>query len=195
MASTITVRCQAPTLGWQDNTDGPKDIVTNAAGRKPMRRIGALLGVGALAAGGLSLAAPAAVAQNSQTFRDCSLLVQGFDPDFVQLFGVALSPQGALTVSPSQRQLQLEGSESSDPGDSAGHVTLKASISAPQVATKSVSGTGTGKVVLSVPLTRPRGGRTYTISWSATFDNGNHACPSPLTPENTTPKPFVVKVD
>jgi hypothetical protein len=121
-------------------------------------------------------------------------LVQGIDPDFVQLFGVMLSPQGALTVSPSQKTLQLEGSESSDPGDAAGHMTLTATISAPHVASKSVSGAGTGKVILSVPLTRSPKARTYTISWSAVFDNGNHACPSPLTPENTTPKPFVVRV-
>ena len=159
-----------------------------------MRRIGALFGVGALALGGISMAAPGALAQNSPTFRDCSLLVQGIDPDFVQLFGVRLSPQGTLTVSPSQSKLQLEGSESSDPGDASGHVTLKAIVTAPHVATQTVSGGGTGKVVLSVPLARPRTGRTYTISWSATFDNGNHPCPSQLTPENPSPTPFVVRV-
>jgi hypothetical protein len=142
----------------------------------------------------MSIAAPTALAQNSPTFRDCSLFVQGFDPDFVQLFGVMLSPQEALTVSPAQTKLQLEGSESSDPGDSSNHVTLKAIVTAPHVATQTVSGASTGKVVLSVPLTRSRAGRTYTISWSATFDNGNHLCPSPLTPENTAPTPFVVKV-
>jgi hypothetical protein len=159
-----------------------------------MRRLGALLGVGALAVGGFALTAPAAIAQNSPTFRDCSILAQGIDPDFVQLFGVMLGPQGTLTVSPSQSTLHLEGSESSDPGDAAGHVTLKAAVTASHVATQSVSGAGTGKVILSLPLVNPRPGRTYTISWSATFDNGNHACPSPLTPENTTPKPFVIKV-
>jgi hypothetical protein len=142
----------------------------------------------------MSIAAPAALAQNSPTFRDCSLFVQGVDPDFVQLFGVMLSPQGTLTASPSQGRLQLEGSESSDPGDSSNHVTLKAIVTAPHVATQTVSGAGTGKVVLSVPLTSSRVGRTYTISWSATFDNGNHSCPSPVTPENTTPTPFVVRV-
>jgi hypothetical protein len=142
----------------------------------------------------MSIAAPAALAQNSPTFRDCSLFVQGVDPDFVQLFGVMLSPQGTLMVSPTQTKLQLEGSESSDPGDSSNHVTLKATVTAPHVATQTVSGAGTGKVVFSVPLTSSRAGRTYTISWSATFDNGNHSCPSPLTPENTTPTPFVVRV-
>lgn len=159
-----------------------------------MRRVGALLGVGALTLGVMSIAAPAAVAQNSPTFRDCSLFVQGVDPDFVQLFGVTLSPQGGLTVSPSQAKVQLEGSESSDPGDASNHVTLKAIVTAPHVETQTVSGAGTGKVVLSVPLSSPRTGRTYTISWSATFDNGNHPCPSPLTPENSKPTPFVVSV-
>src|SRR5205807_8398048 len=119
-----------------------------------MRRIGALLGVGGLAVGALALAAPAATAQNSPTFRDCSILVQGVDPDFVQLFGVMLSPHGSLTVPPTERQLQLEASESSDPGDSAGHVTLKATVSAPHVATHTISGAGTGKAVVSVPLTK-----------------------------------------
>jgi hypothetical protein len=151
--------------------------------------------LGALAVGGFSLTAPAATAQNSPTFRDCSIFVQGIDPDFVQLFGVMLSPQGTLTVSPSQKKLQLEGSESSDPGDSAGHVTLKAAVTASHVAMQSVSAASAGKVIVSLPLVNPRPGRTYTISWSATFDNGNHPCPSPLTPENTTPKPFVVTVD
>jgi hypothetical protein len=160
-----------------------------------MRKFGALAGAGALAVGGSLLAAPAATAQNSPTFRDCSIVAQGIDPDFVQLFGVALSSKGTLTVPSSQKQLQVEASESSDPGDSAGHVTLKATIIAPHVATQSISGAGTGKVVVSVPLVRPRAGRSYTISWSATFDNGNHQCPSPLTPENTSPRPFVVTVN
>jgi hypothetical protein len=158
-------------------------------------KIEALVGAGALALGGFALAAPAAIAQNSPTFRDCSLLVQGLDPDFVQLFGVALSPQGTLTVPSSQRQVQVEASESSDPGDSAGHVTLKATVTAPHIATERVSAAGTGKVVLSLPLSKSRVGRTYTVSWAATFDNGNHQCPSRLTPENPSPKPFVVTVN
>jgi hypothetical protein len=158
-----------------------------------MRRLGVLLGTGAVAVGGFSLVAPAATAQNSPTFRDCSLGAQGIDPDFVQLFGVGLTPQGTLTVSPSTKRLQLEGSESSDPGDSAGHDQLRATVTASHVPTQTVTGAGTGKVILSLPLLQPRPGRTYTVSWSATFDNGNHACPSPLTPENTSPKPFVIQ--
>ena len=51
-----------------------------------------------------------------------------------------------------------------------------------------------GMVELQAPLRRRIVGRQYTISWAATFDNGGHACPSELTPENTTPKPFVVTV-
>jgi hypothetical protein len=160
-----------------------------------IRKIETLMGAGALALGGFVLSAPAATAQNSPTFRDCSLLAQGVDPDFVQLFGVTLSPQGTLKVPPSQKQLQVEASESSDPGDGAGHVTVKATVSAPRVPTRTVSGAGIGKVVVSVPLINPRVGRTYTISWVATFDNGNHQCPSPLTPENTSPKPFAITVN
>ena len=82
----------------------------------------------------------------------------------------------------------------SDPGDSLGHVTLNAVITAPQVPTRTVSGAETGKVVLSLPLLKTKVGRRYTISWSATFDNGMHLCPSPQTPENTEPNPFVVSV-
>ena len=105
-----------------------------------------------------------------------------------------MSRQGTLTVAPSQKGLQLEASESSDPGDSSGHVTLRATLTTSHMAAQTVTGAGTGKVILPLSLPQPRPGRTYTISWSATFDNGNHACPSPLTPENTSSTPFMVKV-
>jgi hypothetical protein len=155
-----------------------------------------LIGLGALAVGTSSGAVSTASAANSPTFRDCSLLVAGFDPDFVQLSGVLVGPQGTLNVPRGQRQLQLEASESSDPGDSSGHVTLNAAVATPHVPTQTASGAETGKVILVMPLLRSRlGGRTYTISWSATFDNGNHLCPSAQTPENTEPRPFVVTVD
>jgi hypothetical protein len=134
------------------------------------------------------------VAANSPTFRDCSLFVSGFDPDFVQVSGVTVTSGGTLTVPLSQGQVSIEASESSDPGDNVGHVTLDVSVTAPRVPTQSFSGAATGKVELSVPLRRRKRGRTYTISWAATFDNGNHLCPSESTPENTTPKPFVVTV-
>ncbi len=133
-------------------------------------------------------------AANSPTFRDCSLFVSGFDPDFVQLSGVTVTSQNTLTVRPSQNHVPLEASESSDPGDNLGHVTLTATISAPHTPTQTVFGAATGRVFLAVPLIGSGGGKSYTIAWSATFDNGQHLCPSPNTPENTGPNPFVVTV-
>jgi hypothetical protein len=139
-------------------------------------------------------AAASADAANSPTFRDCSL-VGGIDPDFVQLTGVSVGPGGSLIVSRGQQQVGIEASESSDPGDNLGHVTLDVKVSSPNQPTIDRSGAGTGKVVLSIPLERStKVGRSYTISWSDTTDNGNHACPSASTPENTTPMPFVVIV-
>ena len=99
-----------------------------------------------------------------------------------------------MTVPPSQKQVQLEASESSDPGDSAGHVTLSSTVTAAHVPARTVSGAAVGRVVLSVPLIGSRPGRSYTINWAATFDNGMHQCPSAVTPENTSPNPFVVTV-
>jgi hypothetical protein len=148
----------------------------------------------ALALGMTSLHVPAVSAANSPTFRDCSLFVSGFDEDFVEISGVTLTPQGTLTVQPSQNSVQLEASESSDPGDSAGHVTLAVTVNAPGVHSRTVTGAAVGRVFVAVPLAGSGTGRTYTISWAATFDNGNHLCPSPQTPENTTPSPFVVTV-
>jgi hypothetical protein len=108
---------------------------------------------------------------------------------------VTVTPEGTLTVPRSQKEVPIEASESSDPGDSLGHVTLTVSVTALHVPTQSVSGEATGKVDLSAPLRRRKLGRSYTISWAATFDNGNHLCPSESTPENTTPKPFGVSID
>jgi hypothetical protein len=156
-----------------------------------MWRMRMLVGLGALAAGAALPGVPTASAANGPAYRDCSLAL-GLDPDFVQLLGATVSPQGTLTVLPSQRLVQLEGSESSDPGDSAAHATLTATVSSRQ-GTRTVSGAGTGKVRVSVPLAP--GGKSYTISWAATFDNGNHQCPSAFTPENETPKPFVVTAE
>ena len=155
----------------------------------------ALVVAGALAALAASLTIPAARAANSPTFRDCSAFVEGFDPDFVQLLGVTVTPQGTLTVRPSNNTVQLEASESSDPGDSAGQVTVTATVTAPRVPARTVSGgPQQGSVTVSVPPVGSGVGKTYTISWSATFDNGNHACPSPFTPDNTSSNPFVVTV-
>ena len=152
-----------------------------------------LVGLGALAAGTASLGVPTASAANGPTFRDCSL-AGGLDPDFLQLFGATVAPQGALTVKPSQNQLSLEASESSDPGDNLGHVTLTATVTSPTVAAHTVSGAGTGKVFVSIPLEGSGTGKSYTISWAAVFDSGNNPCPSQFHPENETPKPFVVTV-
>ncbi|HMC52799.1 MAG TPA: hypothetical protein VKI64_08575 [Acidimicrobiales bacterium] len=161
-------------------------------GRRRLLTGGVVLAV----AGAIALVGPAARADNSPTFRDCSAFAPGFDPDFVEISGVAVGADGGLTVSPSQNSVQLLGAESSDPGDSAGHVTLTATVTAPGVPAQTTSGAGTGQVVLQVPLVGSGAGRTYTVSWSATFDNGNHPCPSTVTPENTPadPHPFVVTV-
>jgi hypothetical protein len=159
-----------------------------------MLRIRIAVGLAALAVGLASQAIPAASAANSPTFRDCSLVTAGFDPDFVQLVGATVTPEGTLRVPRSQKKVVLRASESSDPEDNKGHVTFEVRATAAHVPTQSLSGAGTGKVELSVPLRKRRMGRSYTISWSATFDNGNHLCPSANTPENTTPKPFVVTV-
>jgi hypothetical protein len=159
-----------------------------------MWRIRMFVGLAAVAAGASLLPVASAGAANSATFRDCSL-VAGTDPDFVILSGVTAGPGGSLTVKRRTPQVALEASESSDPGDNLGHVTLNVKVESRKVATKEVSGAGTGKVMVAVPLTKSmKVGRTYTISWAATFDNGNHACPSSSTPENTTPKPFLVTV-
>ncbi|HMC38415.1 MAG TPA: hypothetical protein VKI19_02060 [Acidimicrobiales bacterium] len=113
------------------------------------------------------------------------------DPDFVQLYGVTIQ-NGALTVPAARPTVQIEASESSDPGDSQGHVTLQATVTAPGVKTATVASHGTGLVVLSIRLAAPQPGRTYTVGWTATFDNGMHACPAPYTLANMTSSPYVV---
>ena len=90
--------------------------------------------------------------------------------------------------------IPLEGSESSAPGDSSGHVRLKASVSSPGTLTQSGSGMAVGKVILPIPLFASIPGRTYTINWAATFDDGLHPCPSPLTPFDRKPVPFLLTV-
>jgi hypothetical protein len=151
------------------------------------------VGVAALAAGTSWLAVAPAGAANSPTFRDCSF-AGGTDPDFVRLSEVTVAPNGTLTVPAGQTQVTLEASESSNPGDNVGHVKLKAKVSSRHVRTQKRSGAGTGKVTLALPLNASSVGRSYTISWMDTTDNGHHHCPSAGTPENTSPKPFVVTV-
>jgi hypothetical protein len=145
-----------------------------------------------LAFAAMAYLAPGLGAANSPTFRDCAH-VAGIDPDFVKVMGATVSG-GSLTVQKGTKHLSIEASESSLPGDDANHVTFKVSVSSKHLTTKKLSGNGTGHVTLQVPLKRSATGRKYTIGWAATFDNAHHACPSPGTPQNTTPTPFVVKV-
>jgi hypothetical protein len=156
-----------------------------------IRRVYVLL-AGAL----VFLMAPTARAANNAIFRDCSLLLAPIDADFLHLSGVNVKPNGTLTVRPSQSSVELTASESFDPMDNAGHVTLSATITSPGIAAQTVSGSGTDFVVLELPLNGSGVGRVYTISWAATFDNGQHMCPSAITLENTptNPNPFVVTV-
>jgi hypothetical protein len=137
--------------------------------------------------------APASAA-NSPTLRDCSLLAEGVDPDFVQITGVTVSPQGTLTVPVSQNSVEVIASESSDPGDQSQQVAFSVTVSSAKLPARTLSGAGTGRVVLDVPLVGSGRGRTYTIAWTAVFDNGQHPCPGSDTPDNPGPDPFVVTV-
>src|ERR1700756_3185141 len=51
-------------------------------------------------------AIPAASAANTATFRDCSFF-GGLDPDFVELIGAKVTPEGTLRVSPNTTSLTL----------------------------------------------------------------------------------------
>jgi hypothetical protein len=144
---------------------------------------------------------PNCSAENSPIVRDCSFAsTQGgsVDADFVVLAGGTLrvGANGALTVLPSQNSLVLTASESVDTGDNAGTVTLSGSVAAPGIPTQKFFGTGTGHVIWQLPLNGSSSsvGRVYTISWFATFDNGQHMCPSTITPSNTAPNPYIVTV-
>jgi hypothetical protein len=153
---------------------------------------------GATLMAGAVAPAVASADTNGPTTRDCSLLVPavgstfaGVDPDFIQLSGVSVGSAGTLTAT--QNPVSLEASESPDPGDGSNTVAFTASVGAPGIATRSFSGSAVGRVVLALPLRGARPGSSYTISWSATFDNGFHSCPGPLTPANPSPDPFVVR--
>src|SRR5437588_11193678 len=112
-----------------------------------MHRTRIPVGMAVLAAALASPAIPAANAANSPTFRDCSLLVAGFDPDFVEISGVKVGSEGALTVKRGTTHVDVLASESSDPGDMENHVTLTVTVSSPGLATHSVSGAAVGKVM------------------------------------------------
>jgi hypothetical protein len=158
-----------------------------------------LAGVGTLAIGLGGLWAGTASAQtNTATTRDCSLLLPaippifgGLDPDFMELSGANVGPSGTLTVPANLQSLLLKASESPDAADQGNHVTASATVTPSAGAATTVTGSGTGSVALTLPLI---GASSYTISWSATFDNGAHACPGLLTPANLNPSPFVVQV-
>ena len=105
-----------------------------------MRPIHLLVGVGLTAVGVLAVPASPVRAANSPTFRDCSIFVEGFDPDYVQISGVTVTPQGTLTVPASQTSVQVKASESADPGDSLGHVTLNVVVAGPGGHARTLSG-------------------------------------------------------
>jgi hypothetical protein len=140
------------------------------------------------------LSASIARAANNSIFRDCSLILSGIDADFLHLSGVNVHADGSLTVHPGQSSVELTAKESFDLMDNAGHVTVKATISSPGVTTLTFTGSGTDFAIARLTLLHPALGRVYTISWSATFDNGGHSCPSAITPQNTGPNPFVITV-
>lgn len=163
------------------------------------RRVGV---IAATVVAGAAFGAPGASADtNGPTTRDCSLLVPavgstfgGVDPDFVQLSGVTVNPDGTLTANAPTpavpTPVSIEASESPDPGDGSNTVSFTATVSAPGVADQTFTGTGVGSVTFSLPMTA---GASNTISWSATFDGGAHPCPGPLTPGNLMPSPFTVQ--
>lgn len=159
----------------------------------PSRSGRAGLLVGALLATSLALLpATPAHAGNSPTFRDCSLLI-GIDPDFVQLYGAQLQ-NGVLTVPVSAPTVEVQASESSDPGDMSGHVTLHITVAAGGTTVGTFSGARVGSVLLNVALSQPRPGKTYSINWTATFDNGLHPCPGLIDFGNSKANPFVVTI-
>jgi hypothetical protein len=137
--------------------------------------------------------AASATAANSPTYRDCSLS-GGLDPDFVQLRGAKPNGTGLLVAPRRRKHVTLEASESPNQLDQLNHVSLVVAVYKEGRLRLTLTGTAMGKVALSVPLPGPRAGRRYRIGWTARFDNGFHGCPSSSTPQNTSPRPFVVKV-
>ncbi len=134
-----------------------------------------------------------AEAANTPTYRDCSF-AGGLDPDFVQLMGAKPKPNGVLVAPRTRKHVTVEASESPNYLDQMNRVSLEAAVYKGGSLRRTLTGAGTGKVFLSVPLPPPRAGRTYRIGWTARFDNGLHSCPSSSTPQNTASRPFVVKV-
>jgi hypothetical protein len=135
-------------------------------------------------------------ADNSPVLRDCSFAstpVSSTDADFVLLSAPTLKLRnGLLSILTSENALTITASESVDTNDNKGTVQLFATVSTPGAPTQSFFGSGTGFVNLGIPVSSSSVGQVFTIVWHATFDNGQHACPSSVTPSNTTPIPFVV---
>jgi hypothetical protein len=152
------------------------------------RVIAVSVSLAAISVAGVTVLAPAAGAVDNPTFRDCSF-VGGLDPDYVRLFDTTNA-----TVTVNQHEVDLLASESTDPMDSSGGVTITASISSPGIPTQNVKGASTGAVLLDLPLLGTSLGRTYTIAWAATFDSGHHPCPGTTIPTTTGGAPFTVRV-
>lgn len=158
-----------------------------------MSRISSFMIASALAT--LSLTTNA-LADNSPVVRDCSFAstpVSSTDADFVLLSSPTLKVRnGVLSILTSENTMTLTASESVDTNDNQGTVQLFATVSAPGTPTQSFFATGKSFANIGIPVSSSSVGQVFTISWHATFDNGGHACPSSVTPSNTTPIPFVV---
>src|SRR5207253_3079373 len=76
------------------------------------------------------------------------IFVAGFDPDYVQISGVTVTPQGTLTVLPRQTSVQVTASESSDPADNLCHVTLSVAVAGSRGPARLRSRAGTASVLL-----------------------------------------------
>lgn len=142
-----------------------------------------------------------AQAENSPNLRDCSFGVPpgAVDQDFVILTGMTVRPDlasGTLIALPNQNVVHVTASESADANDhtSSNAVHITATVSAPGTTPVTVANNGLGWATVQVPLNGSSPGLVYTIAWSATFDGGGHTCPSSVTPQNTGPNPFTIKI-
>jgi hypothetical protein len=97
-------------------------------------------------------------------------------------------------VTEAQASVTLTASESTDPLDNLGSDTFAVKVSAPGLPAETTKGSGTGRVVLTIPLGGAAVGSAYTLDWSATFDSGNHSCPGSADPQNRASNPFVLNV-
>jgi hypothetical protein len=169
------------------------DFKRNIQTGKTMSRLASFMSACALAT--LSLTANAQ-ADNSPVVRDCSFgstPAASPDADFVLLSSPTLKLRnGVLSILTSENTMTLTASESVDTNDNQGKVQLFATVSAPGTPTQSFFASGTGFANVGIPVSSSSVGQVFTIAWHATFDGGQHACPSATTPANTSPIPFVV---